>query len=262
MTKLTGFLLTICSLVLVSSCSKDPVKLEEENLEDYFNLAPGKFTIYQLDSLVKVPFNDTAFTTVSYQAKDLVDTIITDGLGQKSWRIFRYLRPVNSTDESDWRSDITYFITPNRNDVQVVENNLRYQKLVLPITLDKVWRGNSHIATTPGSPLDYLDAWEYSYQDINEPFMPWDIQVDSTVTVLQADIAESAYEYSPVDIDQDGYRTHSYEVYAKNVGLIYKYLVHWKYEARTLNANGTPVPPYPNGNKLGFGITMRMLSHN
>lgn len=244
------------------SCGKESASFETEKPEDYFNLQPGKYIIYQLDSMVKVPFNDTAFTLNSYQAKDVVDKEITDNMGRRSWRIFRYLRPLNSTNENDWQSSDTYLITPTRNVVEVIENNLRFQKLVLPILETTVWKGNSYINTTPGGPLDHYDAWEYSYQQIGGSYAPFDIPVDSTITVLQADDALGVVNEAPQSIDQDAFRVYSIEVYAKNIGLIYKYLNYWDFQARTVNSNGTPIPPFPYGSRNGGGIRLRMISHN
>ncbi|MBZ5859183.1 hypothetical protein [Flavihumibacter profundi] len=257
MQKSIGFFLVVLVLMGMSSCGKESVTMEDGTLEAYFNLQPGKYTIYQLDSLVKVPLNDTAFTTRSYQAKDLVDTLITDNLGHPSWRIFRYLRPLDSNNESDWEPSDTYYITLSRSDVEVVENNLRFQKMIYPIKENVYWYGNTHINTTPGGPLDYLDAWEYSYSQVGGSYAPFETPVENTVTVLQTDIGSGfADNYNPIDIDQDAYRTYSVEVYAKNIGLIYKNLVYWNYLART------PGPPYPYGYKNGGGITLRMISHN
>jgi hypothetical protein len=69
-------------------------------------------------------------------------------------------------------------------------------------------------------------------------------------------------DYTPADIDSDAYRTYSVEVYAKNIGLIYKKLVYWTFTARSpLNENGLR-KPYPIGFKDGGGVTFRMISHN
>jgi hypothetical protein len=263
MRKSTGLLLNLLVCVAILSCGKESVKPDEVNLESYFNLQPGKYNIYQLDSIVKATFNDTAFTEHSYQAKDLVDTIITDNLGRKSWRILRYLRPLNSNDDNAWTSSDTYFITATRENVEVVENNLRYLKLILPLNENTFWKGNTHINTTPGGPLDYLDAWEYNYTNIDGPFTPLESSYDSTITVLEADQGAGFLDdNTPLNVDQNGYRIYSEEVYAKNIGLIYKYLNFWTFDARTTDVNGNPSLPRPFGSRNGGGIRLRLISHN
>ncbi len=254
-------MLLLAGLTMLVSCGKESAEPDYEDASDYMALEPGKTILYQLDSIVKKPFNDTAFLTISYQAKDVVDAEITDNLGRSSWRVFRYLRPVNSTNEQDWAPNMTYMITPLRKGVEVIENNLRFQKLIFPIDQNTVWKGNTHINTTPGGPLDYLDAWEYSYSAIGESFSPFDTPIENTLTVLQADEALGVQNEKPEDPDLDAYRTYSVEVYAKNIGLIYKELRYWTYSARTLDNLGAPAQPFPYGKTEGGGIKLRMISH-
>lgn len=263
MTRSFRLLLAAVSVSLFFSCGKETASLDDAvKPEDYFNLQPGKYIIYQLDSIVKLPLSDTAFTTRSYQAKDVVDAPITDNLGRPGWRIFRYLRPLNSNNEADWQPADTYQVTPTTRTVEVVENNLRFLKMVFPINESTTWKGNTYINTTPGGPLDHYDAWEYQYQQVGGSFSPFQTPVENTVTILQADEALGVLNEAPANPDLNAFRVYSVEVYAKNIGLIYKYLNYWDYEARTLNSSGRPAPPFPDGNKNGGGIRLRMISHN
>ena len=262
MRKTIGKWLLLAGLITLAACGKENADPDFEDVSDYLVLEPGKTLIYQLDSIVKTPFNDTAFSTISYEAKDVVDAEITDNLGRSSWRVYRYLRPLNSTDENAWTPNMTYMITPLRKAVEVIENNLRFQKLVFPVDQNTVWRGNSHINTTPGGPLDYLDSWEYSYSAIGESFSPFETAFDNTITVLQADEALGVQSEKPEDPDLDAYRTYSVEVYAKELGLIYKELRYWTYSARTLDNLGNPAQPFPYGRTEGGGIRLRLISHN
>ena len=89
------------------SCGKETDTPDEALLTDYFSLAPGRQVIYQLDSIIKAPFQDTSFIVRSYEARDVVDAEITDNLGRKSWRVFRSLRPLGCTSESAWQESDT-----------------------------------------------------------------------------------------------------------------------------------------------------------
>lgn len=261
MRKAIGNWFLIAGLFALASCGKESAKPDFEEPAAFMALEPGKTLIYQLDSIVKLPFHDTAFTTISYQAKDVVDEEITDNLGRSSWRVYRYLRPANSTNDADWKQDMTYMITPLRKGVEVIEHNLRFQKLIFPLDLNTVWRGNSHINTTPGGPLDYLDAWQYGYTEIGGSFSPFDTPYENTITVLQADEALGVMNEKPENPDLDAYRTYSVEVYAKNIGLIYKELRYWTFSARTLDNNGSPAQPFPMGKTEGAGVKLRLISH-
>lgn len=256
-------LLSLLVVLLITACGKESATISSERPTDYLNLVSGKYIIYQLDSLVKSPTNDTALITQSYQAKDLIDTIVTDNLGRPGWRVFRFLRPVDSNNEADWQPSDTYLITPTNATVELIENNLRYLKLIAPIEQGNSWLGNRYINTTPGGPIDYLQAWQYNYSETNHSFAPFDNTIDSCITILQSDDGESfADNYNPQSADLDGYRIYSIEVYAKNIGLIYKDLVYWNYEKRTVDGSGNPIAPHPTGNRTGGGIRLRMLSHN
>ncbi|HEY8396995.1 MAG TPA: hypothetical protein VIK80_03575 [Flavihumibacter sp.] len=262
MRKSIGSCLLIAGIAILASCGKETKEPDFLEPVEYMALEPGKTLIYQLDSIVKRDFDDVNFDTLSYQAKDVVDSEITDNLGRKSWRVYRYLRPLESTDESAWQPDMTYMITPLRTGVEVIEHNLRFQKLAFPVSLNTVWRGNSHINTTPGGPLDYLDAWQYSYTDIGGSFSPFDTPYDNTITILQADEALGVMDEKPESPDLDAYRTYAVEVYAKGIGLIYKELRYWVFSARTVDNNGTPTQPFPFGKTEGAGIRLRLISHN
>lgn len=255
--------LIVLAAVLFSSCGKESATITSDRPTDYVALASGKYIIYQLDSLVKSASSDTAFETHSYEAKDLIDTIITDNMGRPGWRVFRSLRALGSTSESDWVPSDTYVITPTPGTLEVIENNMRYLKLVSPLETGETWMGNRYINTTPGSPLDYLQAWQYAVTDYNHSFTPNDIPVDSCITILQSDDGEAYMDnYNPASVDLDGYRIYSIEVYAKNIGLIYKDLVYWTFEKRTTDGLGNGIAPRPVGSRTGGGIRLRMLRHN
>src|SRR5688500_9153731 len=115
------------------SCSKETDNFQSEQVSEYFSLEPGKYIRYYLDSTRFINFGQED-TTVRYQAKDVVDTSITDNLGRQAWRIIRYLRDAESTNEADWKPSLTYMIVLTREGVEVIENNFRTLKLKLPIT--------------------------------------------------------------------------------------------------------------------------------
>jgi len=253
----------ILTAIFMSGCGKETASVTTDRPADYLNLVSGKYIIYQLDSLVKSATNDTAFETHSYQAKDVMDTIVLDGTNRPSWRVYRYLRALNSTNEADWTASDTYLVTPTSANLEVVENNLRYLKLAAPLSTGETWMGNRYIAATPGSELEYLQAWQYSITDINNSFAPFETPIDSCITILQTDEGSGyADDRNPVSVDLDGYRTYSIEVYAKHIGLVYKNLVYWTFQKRSVDNAGNPSNPYPNGNKEGGGIRLRMISHN
>ncbi len=244
-------LFLIAGLLLARCSKKDSYTNDQPTV--YTNFAVGKFITYRLDSLYYVNFGQKD-TTVKYQAKDVVDAAITDNSGRPSWRIIRYLN--DTTASGTWKPDITYLVTASANTLEVVENNLRFIKLKSPFSEGYTWKGNSYINTqSPGNPNTdpnyyYLENWDYTYANVDQPYPAFSTSVENTVTVNQRDEILG----TPDNVDAYSERNFSQEVYAKGVGLIYKNFVHWVFQPRTST--------YPTGYYDGYGITLRMIDHN
>jgi hypothetical protein len=248
------FIFLLVATMAIFSCKKSSdVNFPSAQLTDYLNLAPGKYVIYRLDSLVFVNFG-TQRTTVSYQAMDVIDTIITDNLGRPSWRVNRFLS--DTTGTAPWILNETYMITATRNDVEVVENNLRFIKLVLPVMNGFNWSGNSYIDTdkdtviTNDPDLSYFAGWNYVYDSVGMPYTTLDSIVNNAVIVNET----NQYYGDSTNPSTISGVTYSQEVYGKGIGLIHKNLTYWVYQ-----------PPYvqdPVASYYGYGIELNMISHN
>src|SRR5687767_13935146 len=143
--------LTVISSLLffiLTSCSEKE-EFTSEPINDYFLLTPGKYISYRLDSLVFTNFGRT-IETHRYQVKEQVDALITDNLGRPSYRVFRYLR--DSLGLTPWQPSGTYFITPLADQVEVVEDNLRFIKLHMPLRENFSWKGNRYLPSEPSYP--------------------------------------------------------------------------------------------------------------
>lgn len=167
------FLFTALAALLFS-CTRETEQLETapyapERLAEYFPHAPGKYFIYHLDSLVFTEFGRNE-EVHSYQEKHQVDTVITDNLGRPSYRVFRFLRNADGT--GPWRSAGVYLITRLRGQVEVVENNMRVIKLILPVKTGTTWKGNRYLSEDPYAPL-------YSFNNDNHMSL-WNFTIDST----------------------------------------------------------------------------------
>ena len=211
------------------------------------NLQVGKYITYRLDSMVFVNM-DTVKS--SHQAKDEIDAAITDNLGRPRLARVRYLRDVAGTQP--WTENMTYYITPTKESVEVTEHNFRYLKLKLPINEGFNWKGNSYISLYSSDPnwdFRFLDDWDYMYENIGQSFTTTAGPVENTLTVNQRD------ELLGYPNDPQGYseRNYAFEVYGKGLGLVYKEMLHSLYQP----ANGGN-PAY----RQGFDIKLNMLSHN
>jgi hypothetical protein len=218
-------------------------------------LQTGKYIHYRLDSTIFVDFGQRD-TVISYDAKDVVDGELTDNLGRQTFRVIRYLRDINSTTEDDYFAKLTYFITPTRESVELQEENLKFQKLRLPVNNGFSWHGNTFLPATPYFELyqfsndEDINVWDYTYMNVNEPATINDNTYDSTVTVQQvADSSNVPIEFP----DGLAYKNYWTETYAKNVGLIYKEVEMWEYQPPN---SGNP------GFRSGFGIKLSIIDHN
>lgn len=248
-------LLIFIILAGIFSCKKQTATLPTAQLEEYFPLTVGKYIHYRLDSMRFIDFGQRD-TIISYQAKDIVDGELEDGEGNKTYRVIRFLRDLNSVSEDDYVQKLTYFVTKTKNSIDVIENNLRFQKLRMPISEGFNWRGNSFLPSVPYSAfyqfsndIDIGD-WNYAYYDVYQPLQIGENIYDKTVTVLQvADSSNVPIEYP----DGLAYKNYWEEIYAENIGLIYKEVEMWEYQPATFAEPSA---------RTGFGLRMTILDHN
>ena len=73
--------------------------------------------------------------------------------------------------------------------------------MTFPIKRGGYWNGNSY---------NVLNEWEYEYDSIHESYNINNISFDSTVKVINRD------RYNAIEYEN------AYEIYSKNLGLIYK----------------------------------------
>ncbi|HYJ37336.1 MAG TPA: hypothetical protein VEV87_01920 [Chitinophagaceae bacterium] len=237
------------AIVIFSHCKKS-AEFNSPPLTDYLNLEVGKHIIYRLDSTQFTNFGQTT-TYLYYQAKDEIDAAIIDNLGRPAFRVIRYLR--DTAGVGPWVPNSTYMIVPTEKAVEVIDDNFRFLKLMLPINEGFNWRGNTYINLNSGDfqwEYGWLEGWDYTYSNVNAPFTVFNNQVvDSTITINQIDEVSG----NPNDPNSYSQVNYSVEVYGKSIGLVFKEFLHWEYQ---MPSGGNP------GYKIGYGIKLNMISHN
>ncbi len=253
-------LLTLASL---PSCTEEKEDFQTEKLEEYMPLAAGKYITYRLDSMVFTNFGNNV-EIHKYQVKHVIDSKITDNLGRPSYRVFVFIRDsidINSwTPAQPWVNSASYFITPLDDQVEVIENNLRFIKLHLPIKNNFSWKGNKYLpmsncGTTYGPYCSIfsidndnsMDDWDYYYDGGATSFNYKGFTYADVQTVEHADESLNIPVTNP---NAYAYKTRSVEKFAKNIGLVYREHELWEYQL-------SPTP-----HKEGFGVTMWMIDHN
>jgi hypothetical protein len=245
------FLFLLLVATALFSCHKTET-LDTPNINDYYPLAIGKWVVYDMDSTVFLNFGNPNNVTIHhYQAKDSIDAEITDNLGRRAFRILRFIRS-SSTDE--WQPNNTFMAVPSGNTIELIENNIRYQKLKMPITQNFSWKGNSFIDISIYSDVRYLEDWDYTYDSINYPLVLPTTTVDSTIKVLQRDEYLGGDVTDPLTLYAE--KNFSEEKYAKGIGLVSREFMHWIYQGDS----GTGTAPHYD--ETSYGIKLTMIDHN
>jgi hypothetical protein len=231
--------------ILICGCNKSN-PLQTDTPGDYYPMHVGNYIIYRMDSLKFINVG-SADTLISYLAKEIVEDSITDNLGNPSYRVVRYLS--DTTGTSEWIPSIAFMVTPLKTSVEVVENNLRFIKMVSPVQDGISWLGNAYIDTkSDNSLVPYMDGWNYTYANTG---MPFEVLAG---TVPQAVIVNEANDITGLGDGSYTQTIFSEEVYGKGIGPIYKKFLYSVYQS--------PNVEYPSGATIGYGLTFNMVSHN
>lgn len=187
-----AFIFFIC--FASSSCLKPTNELPDF----YYNYYPVNLDSWVEYDVIDIVHTSLGSDTLNYFLKEIKTNTFYDNEGELAQRVQR-LWKFNLNDDyvikDIWQEKVT------STTAEKVEENIRFTKLVFPIKNGEYWNGNAY--------NDQLFC-EYTYDSIHEPYELNSFSFDSTVTVLQKDL------YTAVDYQN------AYEVYAKNVGLIYK----------------------------------------
>lgn len=253
-------LLALLAITLFS-CKDEKEELATEKMSDYIPLATGKYITYRLDSLVFTRFDQVAEIR-KYQVKHVVDALITDNLGRPSYRVFKFIRDsVNSTSwtpAQPWTPAGSYFITPLTNQVELIEDNLRFIKLHLPIRDGFSWKQNAYLPYKPYQSKYFfsndndIQDWDSHYDGGPTSFSYRGINYADVLTVASLDSTHNIPVTLPLSF---GYKTKVVDRYAKNIGLVYRDYILYEYQPDR-NPGG------PNFAYIGFGVTMWMIDHN
>ncbi|MGZ8537734.1 MAG: hypothetical protein ACXWV9_05680 [Flavisolibacter sp.] len=247
-----NYLLILFTALIIYGCSKTE-EFKTELISDYVPLIKGKYITYQIDSTVFTNFGRNT-ETHTYEEKHIVDEQITDGLGRPSFRIFRFIKDIG---QQDWRSSGSYFITPLNNTLEVIENNLRFVKLAMPLTVTNTWKGNRYLPIEPYSQfysfnndLD-IDTWDYTINSSGETIT---LNGQAINDVLTVDGINDIINVPVTDAAAFGSISYQTEKYAKGIGLVFQEYILWEYQPNTSGAGG--------GYKIGFGVKRSMIDHN
>lgn len=192
------FLFIMLAIIAIFFACKKDNKINAVDIGyNYFPNQVGKFIVYDVDSFY---YNDFTLTidTFHFQVKEKVAAIFFDNENRPTERLERFYRK-NSL--LDWVLQDVWVANLTTRTAEKVEENERFVKLTFPLSLNTKWDGNR---------FNTLGSQEYQLTALNEPKNIGIINFDSTLTVLQ--MADSNLLE----------KNFAVEIYAKNIGLIYK----------------------------------------
>lgn len=237
-----GVGLSLLMLTLCTSCTREVLSTDAANFgSDYFPLAIGHTIEYSVDSLKYNTFTrDTDFVHVLF--KDEIVSEFTDNTGRDSYAIERSVR---SDSNAAWQGQLTYYATRGNYQIEVVENNLRFIKLVFPVNVNTTWKGNVYIPSSTSNldELKWYYDWDYTYSNINQDFDNGEMNVPNSMVVSYEQLTND----STAKTQYSNYTNYK-ESYARTIGLTYRELTHWEYQ---------PTEGFRNG----FSVVMRATKY-
>lgn len=211
------FAFFIAIFLIINGCGEretfDPYPLAESQYA-YFPLETGKYVVYRVDSIVYDfavgggILRDSSRTFV----KEITGDTLRDQTGQLLYAIERYER--KNADEPWTLKSIG---TAARTASQAIrtEDNLRFLKLVFPLSRSSEWDGNLWIDKNreieiAGERMRPFTNWQYEVDSIDVQAVVGAFAFDSTLVVTEAD------DKNIIE------RRLSRVRYAKHVGLVWK----------------------------------------
>jgi hypothetical protein len=225
----------------VTQSSLDPTR-------NYFPLNLGHPIYYQVDSIYYLPngYQEETICTLMYV---LTDTF-TNNIGLTSYILNVYYEPYNGAGFQQFvnlNNARVIYVTPTANSLLYTQDGTEYIKLMFPIQNGYTWQGNQY-ANVSDSIYSYLANWNYTYKNYHMAFYNDRVNFDNTVTVLENQ--DSTLNYLNVDPQVDGYYTFAEEVYAYNIGMVYKEWTHYTWTGTDSNKI-----------KNGYSVTMRAVNY-
>tara|TARA_B110000967_G_scaffold89379_1_gene91948 strand:+ start:271 stop:933 length:663 start_codon:yes stop_codon:yes gene_type:complete len=184
----------ILFLIIISSCK--PINyIDEDYHSKYFPIE-----LNQEKEFLVTNINHSSFgkDTVTYYLKEVISEKFLNLEGDSAYRIERFWK-TDSTDNYEIK-DI-WVANKSLNFAQLVEENIRFTKLIFPFDVNVVWDGNA---------FNNQQSQEYRIESINIPYNVNGLSFDSSITVIQ-NYKSNLLEYE-----------NSKEIYVIGVGLVYK----------------------------------------
>lgn len=197
--------LIISSLLLVLSCEKQK---EFITGAEYFPLEKGLF--WEYDVVEEIYTVSAPARRVNYQIRERIG----EKLNLANESIFKLERYRRNDDISTWKLDSVWTAQLTSTQAIRTENNVSLTKLIFPIREGEKWSNN-----TVNSSQSITYEYKNTFQKFGEKYFP-------TVRVVEKD------DSTAINLNR------KYEVYAQNIGLVYKEFASLEYCQKTPSCIG------------------------
>lgn len=189
------YLIAFLAIAAVSCDSSEEYRTRDSG-KDYFPLRKGMFQIYDVQ---EIKYTLGVPETLVYELKMVVSDSFKNAEGNYTYVIYRSKR---NPDESDFIYLDTWSARIDDREAVMNEENISFFKIKLPIVNGAEWDGNLY---------NTLGEDAYLLEEVNSPFEANGVNYDDCVVINQNDNQDYI-----VALDQRK------EIYARNVGLVYK----------------------------------------
>lgn len=202
----------ILLVFILISCQKEDKHTIVYNQDDlkYCPLNVGSYIDYEIEYIFWDDFAETVDTS-NYILREFIESKVTNYTGDTLYRIEQFAK---NHPDSAWSIPHIVFAGIRENYVYKVEDNINYVKIILPVRENAKWDGNAY---------NSLPNKVYQYLSVGKPFSFSPTNFEKVAHVLQED--------NQTLINQD----FEEEMYAFNIGLIYKRQIHLKKTYNSIN---------------------------
>ncbi len=229
-------------LFLLMACTKKTNSVPDSGHE-YAPSAIGKYVIYDVDSTVYDDFKkDTTY--YKYRIKEKLEQFFTDNEGRQAIKLVRYIKtynPLVNYNDIPWTIKDVWSYTKTSRFLEVVEEDVRFTKLIFPIKEDDTWNGNAK---------NTLGSCEYKYDYIDRVEVINGMKMDSMLLVVQKN-----------DKNNVIHREYFVEKYAKHIGLVYREIKDLYSNTVIVNPNGGGIIPVEQRIQKGVIYKLTYISH-
>lgn len=225
-------------LAVLVSCKKKTEPIEPMDVgKDYYPVTLGKYVVYDVDSIIYDEFTFDS-THYKYRIKEKIEEEFTDSENKTAYKLLRYIKKFNAAKPYDsiaWSIKDVWQVNVNPTNVEVVEENVRFTKLIFPVKLGSVWDGN--VRNTIGE-------WEYTYSYVNTKETINSVLLENVSMVTQKNFRTLiSWQYYT-------------EKYAKGAGLVYREIIDIKHPVTSMSTSLYNIP-----NKTGTIYKLNIVTY-